>query len=144
MQKLNSNKIGMVMHFQVNMLENGRRNIFRNNERRNRKLLLFRGKQKTKNVLHNIFRCVNIIKKVRSMSSRQKDSMKRKCYVFSCYKQRNKACLLYIECEVQQHKYGKHVQVNTLENCRKNTFKDKETLNKVPLVILDVNTFTET
>ena len=40
------------------------------------------------------------------MFSRRKDSMKRKCYVFSRYKQRNKMSILYIQCELQEDKYG--------------------------------------
>ena len=35
-----------------------------------------------------------------------KDRMKDKCYVFSCYKQRNKVRLGYLECKLQHDRYG--------------------------------------
>ena len=34
------------------------------------------------------------------------DSMKGKCHVFSGYKQRNKVCLVYLECKLQKDRYG--------------------------------------
>ena len=37
---------------------------------------------------------------------RPNDSMKGKCYVFSCYKQRNKLCLVYLDFKLQQDSYG--------------------------------------
>ena len=37
---------------------------------------------------------------------KQNDTMKGKCYVYGCYKQRNKVCLVYLECKLQQYKYG--------------------------------------
>ena len=37
---------------------------------------------------------------------RPKDRMKCKCDVFSGYKQRNKLCLVYLECKLQQDSYG--------------------------------------
>ena len=52
-------------------------------------------------VLHNIFRLFEVRKKVRLMFWKPKDSMKAKCYVFSDYKQRNKLCFLYSECQLQ-------------------------------------------
>ena len=36
------------------------------------------------------------------MFCRPKDSMKRECYVFSGYNQRNEVCLLYLENKLQQ------------------------------------------
>ena len=35
-----------------------------------------------------------------------KDSMKRKCYVFNDYKQRNKVYLVYFECQLHYDTYG--------------------------------------
>ena len=32
--------------------------------------------------------------------------MKGKCYVFSGYEQRNKVCFVYLECKLQQDRYG--------------------------------------
>ena len=37
---------------------------------------------------------------------RPKDCMKGKRYVFNGYKQTNKVSLLYLECKLQQHRYG--------------------------------------
>ena len=44
-------------------------------------------------------------KKVQLMFSRPKNNMKGKCYSFSDYKQRNKVCLVYLECKLRQDSY---------------------------------------
>ena len=67
---------------------------------------VFRKKQRTKNVLPNKFAGFELKGKVKLMFGKTKDSMKRKCYVFSSYKQRNKVFLLYSEGKLQQDRYG--------------------------------------
>ena len=44
--------------------------------------------------------------KVRLMFWRWNDSMKGKYHVFIGYKQRNKVCLVYLECKPQKDRYG--------------------------------------
>ena len=50
----------------------------------------------------NMFRGFDLRGKVRLTFSQRKDIMKRKCYVFSKYKQRNKVCVVYLECKLQK------------------------------------------
>ena len=57
--------------------------------------------KKAKKVSPNIFRALEGKKKVRFMFLMKKSSMKSKCYIFSSYKQRNKVCLVYLECKLQ-------------------------------------------
>ena len=57
-------------------------------------------------VSRNIFRSFEVRKKIRLMYWTPNNSIKGKCYVFSRYKQRNKMCLLYLECKLQQYRYG--------------------------------------
>ena len=58
-----------------------------------------------KNVPRNIFRGFGVRKKVELMFWRAKDSIKSKCYRFSNYKERNKVCVVYLECKLQEDKY---------------------------------------
>ena len=44
--------------------------------------------------------------KLRLSFWRPKNTMKRKCYVVSGYKQRNKVFLVYLKCDCEQHRYG--------------------------------------
>ena len=37
---------------------------------------------------------------------RPRDSLRVKYYTFSCYKQTNEVCLEYIDCKLQQDRYG--------------------------------------
>ena len=54
--------------------------------------------KKTNNkVLANIFRSFEVENKVELMSWIAKNTMKRKCSVFSCYKHKDKVCLVYLE-----------------------------------------------
>ena len=46
-----------------------------------------------------------LLRKVRLMFWRQKESMKGKCYVFGGYKERNNACLVYLKCKLQRDRY---------------------------------------
>ena len=81
------------MHFYVKVPENGRKNIFRKY-------------QTTNKVPRNMFRKFEVRKKMQFLYRRPKNSMKSKCYVFNDYKQRNKACLCYLECKLQPDRYG--------------------------------------
>ena len=63
-------------------------------------------KKKTNIVLPNMFIGFKETKKRHSMFWRQKDSMKGKCHNFSCHKQKNKVCLVYFECKLQEVGYG--------------------------------------
>ena len=81
-------------------------NAIRSWTTKNRRNSVFRSKEKTNKVPPNIFRDSEVRKKLRFMFWRPNDSMKGKCYVFSGYKQRNKLCLVYLECKLQQDSYG--------------------------------------
>ena len=39
----------------------------------------------------------------------RKDSMKVKYSIFRGYKQKNKVCLVYLECQLQQDRYGSRI-----------------------------------
>lgn len=54
----------------------------------------------------NIFTGFEVTKIVRLWLGKQKDSMKRKCYVFPEYEQRNKMSFLYLQCKLHQDSYG--------------------------------------
>ena len=54
----------------------------------------------------NIITVLEETTKVRLIFCVPKDWIKRQCYDFSDYKQRNKVCLLYLECQLQQDRYG--------------------------------------
>ena len=58
---------------------------------------VFGMKQTRNKVLLNIFRGFKKERKIQLMFLIGKDTMKRKCYVFSCYKDRNKVCLVCLE-----------------------------------------------
>ena len=52
-----------------------------------------------------IFRRFEVRKNIALMFWRPKDIMEGKCYVFSGHKQRNKVCLVYLECKLKQDRY---------------------------------------
>ena len=69
---------------------------------------------------------------------------KSKGHVFSGYKQRNKVYFLNLECELQQDGvWLMHFHIQMPENGRKNIFTEKQTINKVPLIFLDVKVLGE-
>ena len=70
---------------------------------------------------------------------RLKESKKSKCYVFSGYKQRNKVWLVYFEWKLQQNRYGWWIfKLKCHQTAKKNIFREKRTVNKVPYMFLDV------
>ena len=91
--KLRQVKYVWSMHFQVQMVENGRKNIFRDTETTNKVPL-------------KIFRGFEVKEKKRLMFWRPKHSMKGRYYLFSGYKQRNNVCLVYLECKVKEDRDG--------------------------------------
>ena len=54
----------------------------------------------------NILRGLQVRKKVPLMFLRQKHNIKGKCYVLRAYNSRNKVCFVYLERQLQQHRYG--------------------------------------
>ena len=67
----------------------------------------FRTKQTTNKVPHNIVRGFEVRTKVRLMFWTWKESMKGKCYIFSCYKRKNNVRLVYLlEGKLQIDRYG--------------------------------------
>ena len=70
--------------------------------------------------------------------------MKSKCYVFSCYKQSNIVCLVYLESKLQQHWYALiHFKVKNLGHYTKKIFRDKRKTNKVLQMFFDIKVVTE-
>ena len=67
---------------------------------------VFRSKQTKNTVPRKIYRGCEVRRKLRLMFWVPKNSMKGKCHVFSGSKQRNKVCLVYLECKLQQDTYG--------------------------------------
>ena len=88
---------------------------------------VFRSKETTKMVVLKLFRGFEARRKPRLLFWRPKNTMKDKCYVFSGYKERNKDCLVYLECKLQEVSYGWCI---LKLKCQKR--------NKVPLMLLDV------
>ena len=63
-------------------------------------------KQTTKKVTPNVLRGFEVKKKVGLTFGKANESLKGKSQVCSGYKQKNKLCLVYFECKLQQHSYG--------------------------------------
>ena len=92
----------------------------------------------------NIFRAFEGREKVRFMFRRPKSNMKRKCYIFSSYKQGNKVCLVYLEPQLEPDRSCLlDFQVKMQENGRKNIFRDKQRRNKVLMMFLDIKVLRE-
>ena len=90
-----------------------------------------------KNVPPIIFRGFGVRKKVGLMFWRSQDSMKSKCYRFSNYKERNKVCVVYLECKPQEDRYSLiPFQVKMPDHGTNNIFLDKQTTNKVEVMFL--------
>ena len=53
-----------------------------------------------------MFRGLEETKKTYLMFWMLKKTMKGKCYDFSCHKERNKVCVVYLECKLQKASYG--------------------------------------
>ena len=53
-----------------------------------------------------IFRVFEVRKKVQLMFRKTNGRMKGKCYVFRDYIQRNKVCLVDLECKLKEGTYG--------------------------------------
>ena len=73
---------------------------------RNSRNKLCRSKLKMNKVPPNMFRCFKLRKKSRVMFWKSKDCIKSKCSVFSSFKQRTKVCMVYLECKLQEYRYG--------------------------------------
>ena len=67
---------------------------------------VFRSNPTTNKVLLNLVRGFEVRNKVRLMFSTPKINMKDKCYVFSGCKGRKNMCFVYLECKLQQYRYG--------------------------------------
>ena len=65
-----------------------------------------RRKQRTNKVLPNIFRGFEVRRKVRLMFRTPKYSIKRKCYVFGSYEQRNNVPLVDLQSKLKEATYG--------------------------------------
>ena len=130
--RLQRNKIGPAQTITSWTAKNSRNNVFRK-------------KQTTNKILPNVFRRCEVRTKVRLMFWRSKKSMKCECYVFSGYKQRNKVCLVYLENDLRQNRYSWCVfKLKCRKNGGNHIFKDKQTRDKVPLMLLHVKVLAET
>ena len=69
--------------------------------------------------------------------------MKGKWDVFSGYKQTSKVCFMYLECKLQQDKYGWCIYKLKCHKMVERRYLEKQTTNKLPLMILDVKVLTE-
>ena len=88
----------------------------------------------------DLFRGYKVTKKVRFMFGKPNESMKRKCYVFSSYKQRNNVCVIDFD---RRWLLLMHFQVNMAETGRKNILAERQKRNKLPLKIFGVKVLTE-
>ena len=67
--------------------------------------------------------------------------MKSKCYVFTCHKQRNKVCFLYLN---TGKVWSMDFQIKVPENGRKNIFREFQTTNNDAVdTFLDIKELTE-
>ena len=89
MSRLKSNKIGTTYA----ITKSSRNKVYRTKQRRNK------GPS-------NIFRGFQVSKMVRLIFLTTKENMKGKCYIFSCYKERNKVRFVSLERKLQQDRYG--------------------------------------
>ena len=63
-------------------------------------------KKCTNMISRNIFIGFKETKKGHLIFRRPRHTMKGKCEDFSCHKERNEMCLVYLECKLQEVKYG--------------------------------------
>ena len=91
--------------FQVEIRQHRCRWCNYNQTERNDRNNVFRSKQTTNKVPPKIFRGFEVRRKVRLIFWKPKHNMKRKCYVFSCYEQRDKVWLVYLEIKLRDDWY---------------------------------------
>ena len=70
--------------------------------------------------------------------------MESKCYAFRRYKKINKLCLVYLQCKLNQDRYGGSIsKLKFKKKMRKNIIREKEKRNKVPPMFLDIRVLAE-